>query len=266
VPTVATGADLMTETSKFDGLAAVYAAIRPSYPQQAFDAVEELSGVSLSGARVADVGAGTGISSRQLRDRGARVTAVEVSFPMLQQLAAGSPGVAAVQGSGNALPLRDAGVDLVTFATAWHWVDPERAVPEVRRVLRPRGALACFWNIPVPDVGVRHGYRERMREALGHEPDLGTMTTADRKPDDGPRLELGSHSHLEVRSASIPWSRWITLEQRLANIQSRSYVAELPPDRLARFLDGEREALADRVRDDGLIEEAYTTWLGVVRF
>ena len=255
----------MTETSKFDRLAAVYAAIRPTYPQRVFDAVEQLSGVALSGALVADVGAGTGISSRQLRDRGARVTAVELSLPMLRRLAADSAGVAAVQGSGNALPLRGAGTDLVTFATAWHWVDPERAVPEVRRVLRPGGALACFWNIPVPDVGVRAGYRERMREALGHEPDLGTMTRTDGE-DDGPRLELGSQSHLEVRTASIPWSRWITLDQRLANIQSRSYVADLPADRLAWFLDGEREALADRVREDGLVEEAYTTWLGVVRF
>jgi SAM-dependent methyltransferase len=254
----------MAEPSLFDTLAAVYATVRPTYPDQTFDAIEELSGRSLRGATVVDVGAGTGIASRQLRDRGASVTAIELSGPMLDRLAAASPGVAAVRGSGNALPLRDASADFVTFATAWHWLDPDLAVPEVRRVLRPGGALACFWNIPVPDVGVRRGYRERMREALGHDPDLGTMTSTDAKFDESPHIALGSHAGLEVRSAEFSWSRWITVDQRLANIRSRSYVAALPPGRLAWFLDTERAALSERTRADGLVEEAYTTWAGVV--
>jgi SAM-dependent methyltransferase len=257
----------MAEGSKFDTLAAVYASVRPAYPEQTFDAIEELSGRPLAGAAVADVGAGTGISSRQLRDRGARVTAVELSGPMLERLAADSPGVGAVQGSGNALPLRDASADFVTYATAWHWVDPEQAVPEVLRVLRPGGALACFWNIPVADVGVRNGYRERMREALGAEPDLGTFNGSfdDARVADAARLALGSHAaRLEVRTAAIPWSRWITVEQRLANIRSRSYAAALAPEHLEAFLDTEAAIMAQRQRGDGLVEEAYTTWLGVV--
>ncbi|MGC5412996.1 SAM-dependent methyltransferase, partial [Streptomyces sp. DT225] len=61
----------------FDRAAAQYAAARPSYPDALFDAVEDIAGRPLRGARALDVGAGTGISTRRLLDRGARVVAVE---------------------------------------------------------------------------------------------------------------------------------------------------------------------------------------------
>ncbi|CAM5234505.1 hypothetical protein SMICM304S_03829 [Streptomyces microflavus] len=61
----------------FDAVAASYAANRPSYPPALLDAIEELSGRPLAGARVADVGAGTGIATALLDGRGARVAAVE---------------------------------------------------------------------------------------------------------------------------------------------------------------------------------------------
>ena len=176
----------MPESSMFDTLAAVYAAGRPTYPDGVFDAIQELSGRALAGSRVADVGAGTGISTRQLRDRGAEVTAVELSGPMVRRLVADSPGVTAVMGSANALPLRDASVDFVTFAQAWHWVETDRAVPEVLRVLKPGGALACFWNHAVPERAVGR----RLRRAGQGVP--------------GPRLPLRLRPQHEHRPAPAP--------------------------------------------------------------
>ncbi len=35
---------------------------------------------------------------------------------------------------------------MVVAQSAWHWVDEERAVPEVARVLRPGGRLALVWT------------------------------------------------------------------------------------------------------------------------
>jgi SAM-dependent methyltransferase len=252
----------LAEQSKFDTLASAYAASRPTYPDAIFGALQEISGRALSGARVADVGAGTGISSRQLQGCGAAVTAVELSEPMLRQLVSRSPGVGAVLGSANALPLRDASVDFVTFAQAWHWVDPELAVPEVLRVLKPGGALACFWNTPEADAPWRSGYNDRIRALIGGEPDYGNSSTGfDREP----RIELGTAwSHLPVRVFRAPWSRRITLEQRLTNATSRSYMSDVAPERLAAFLDTERAILLKHF-PDGMVVEEYTTWLGVVR-
>lgn len=251
----------MAEQSKFDTLASAYAASRPTYPDAVFDALQEISGRALSGARVADVGAGTGISSRQLHERGAAVTAVELSEPMLRQLVSQSPGVGAVLGSANALPLRDASVDFVTFAQAWHWVDPELAVPEVLRVLKPGGALACFWNQPKADAPWRSGYNDRIRALIGGDPDYGNTSTGFDKE---PRIELGSRSHLPVRVFRAPWSRRITMEQRLTNAASRSYMSDVAPERLKAFLDTERAILLEHF-PDGMVVEEYTTWLGVVR-
>jgi SAM-dependent methyltransferase len=252
----------LAESSKFDTLASAYAQARPTYPGELFDALQELSGRALSGARVADVGAGTGISSRQLQERGAAVTAVDLSEPMLRQLVSESPGVGAVLGSANALPLRDGSVDFVTFAQAWHWVDPELAVPEVLRVLKPGGALACFWNHPVADAPWRLGYNDRIRELLGGEPDYGNSSTA---LDQEPRIELGGRwAGLPVRVFETPWSRRVTLEQRITNVTSRSYISEVALERLEAFLDAERGFLLKHF-PDGMVVEEYTAWLGVVR-
>ncbi|WP_405686854.1 class I SAM-dependent methyltransferase [Streptomyces sp. NBC_00057] len=70
----------------FGRAAAQYAAARPGYPPALFDTVEELAGRPLRGARTIDVGAGTGISTRLLHDRGARVTAVEPGPGMAEEL------------------------------------------------------------------------------------------------------------------------------------------------------------------------------------
>lgn len=252
----------MAETSKFDTLASAYARSRPTYPAEIFDALRELSGRALSGARVADVGAGTGISSRQLHERGAEVTAIELSEPMLRELIAKSPGVGAVLGSANALPLREASVDFVTFAQAWHWVNPDLAVPEVLRVLKPGGALACFWNMPAAGAPWRLGYNDRIRALIGGEPDYGNDSTA---LDEDPRIELGSRwSHLPVAVFQTSWSRRVPLEHRITNVMSRSYVSDVEPARMQEFLDAERAILLGHFPDAMVIEE-YTTWLGVVR-
>ncbi|HEX5568632.1 MAG TPA: hypothetical protein VFY14_17185 [Streptomyces sp.] len=70
----------MTSTSharSFDKAAARYAANRPSCPPALLDAVEELAGRPLTGVRVADIGAGTGLATVLPHARGAHVVAVE---------------------------------------------------------------------------------------------------------------------------------------------------------------------------------------------
>jgi SAM-dependent methyltransferase len=95
---------------------------------------------------VLEIGAGTGILTRLLAARVGHVTGVEPDDRMRAVLS-GSGVKADVQGGhAEELPVGDSSYDVVIAASAWHWVDEARAVPEAARVLRPRGRLALTWN------------------------------------------------------------------------------------------------------------------------
>jgi len=99
---------------------------------------------------VLDLAAGTGKFTELLVARADRVVAVDPSEPMLSELRRKLPGLTALIGTAEAIPLPDAGCDLVTVAQAYHWFDPEPASHEIRRVLTPTGRLALIWNGPDP--------------------------------------------------------------------------------------------------------------------
>jgi SAM-dependent methyltransferase len=247
-------------TAVFGAVASVYASARPAYPPQLYDTLADMAGRGLDGALAVDVGAGTGIAARQLRDRGARVIAIEPSAGMLAELATASPGVRVLRGDGNALPLRDHRADFVTYAQAWHWADPRRAVPEYRRVLRPGGTFAVWWNLTARQAPWEVAQEERLLAACP-----GYRTGRDRYPDfreraDPAALSLG----FPARIAEFSWSRRVTIGVHLANLNSRSYVAALGTGGAARFLAAERAALAAEFAG-GMVTEAYRTVLAVVR-
>ena len=100
-----------------------------------------------AGCEVAvDLAAGTGLFTRELLGRAARVVAVEPDARMRDVLARRSPELDVREGWGEAMPLPDASADAVFVSTAWHWLDVPRAVPEIARVLRPGGRLGVIWT------------------------------------------------------------------------------------------------------------------------
>ncbi|MFG2225926.1 class I SAM-dependent methyltransferase [Streptomyces sp. NPDC048644] len=240
----------------FDAVAAQYAAARPGYPPELFDAVDELAGRPLSGARVLDVGAGTGISTGLLAARGARVTAVEPGAAMAAELRSAHPGVPLIRGLGDALPLSGgAGLDFVCYAQSWHWTDPAHSVPEALRVLRPGGALALWWNVPDPDVPWAAEQEDRLARRL---PGYHRHDVVRRAPDLIRRLGLGLRPVLRT----VRWTRRIPVETHLAMLGSRSYFATIGPAASAPVLADERAALLE-VFPDGVVEEAYAVYLTV---
>jgi SAM-dependent methyltransferase len=93
---------------------------------------------------VVDLGAGTGLLTRALTSKSRHVIAVEPDERMRSVLAARSPGVEVLAGRGEAIPLPDAAADAVLVSSAWHWMDPAGAVPEVARVLRDGGRFGVL--------------------------------------------------------------------------------------------------------------------------
>ncbi|UNO40575.1 class I SAM-dependent methyltransferase [Streptomyces sp. MST-110588] len=260
----------------FDSVATQYAAARPGYPPALFDALEALTGRPLAGARVLDVGAGTGIATRLLAGRGARVTAVEPGAAMAAELRAAAPGTPLVRALGDALPFADdAGFDLVTYAQAWHWTEPARSVPEAMRILRPGGALALWWNVPDPQVEWAAGQEARLARRLpgyhAHSvaPEAGALIRGlGSGPGSGPGPSPGPGSGFNSGTGPGPgprpepvrrvlrWTRRVPLDTHLAMLGSRSYFAAIGPEAARPVLEDERAELL-KVFPDGVIEEAY---------
>lgn len=135
-------------TERFSDRVADYVRYRPTYPTALTDWLRKAHGVTADW-RIADVGAGTGISSKMFLDAGHAVIAVEPNAAMRGAAVAwlaNHPTFSAVDGRADATTLDDASVDLVSVAQAFHWFDPESTRHEFHRILRPGGLAAIYWN------------------------------------------------------------------------------------------------------------------------
>jgi SAM-dependent methyltransferase len=127
----------------FGAVAGEYNRLRSGPPPEAMDWM-----LPPDATDALEIGAGTGILTRLLVERVARVTAVEPDERMRAVLGAATAGAAVKAGAAEELPAETSSCDVVIAASAWHWVDETRAVPEVARVLRPGGRLALVWSGP----------------------------------------------------------------------------------------------------------------------
>jgi SAM-dependent methyltransferase len=162
----------------FGSIAEDYDGLRPQPPHEAVDWL-----VPAGCAVAVDVGAGTGLFTRALVGRVPQVIAVEPDERMRSVLTARTPGVRAVEGRGESIPLPDASADAVFVSSAWHWMDADLAVPEIARVLRDGGRFGLIWTsrdrevdwvrdldrLPGGDA-VSEQQAERFRRRLDFEP------------------------------------------------------------------------------------------------
>ncbi|HEY1133684.1 MAG TPA: class I SAM-dependent methyltransferase [Nocardioides sp.] len=222
----------------FGSFAADYDRYRPDYPPGALDWV-----LPEDAERVADVGAGTGKLTAALLDRGLHVDAVEPDAAMLEQLGRVAPGARRHRAGAEELPLADDSVDAVVVGQAWHWVDVERAVPEVRRVLRPGGTLGLLWNTVDTEAG---GWVAAV-EALDPDPPRGH----DWRPDD-----VGLPDG-EPELAVVAWTWWVSPDDVAGCLATHSGVAMLPDAERTALLEEAREivraAVDEQDRGDGMI-------------
>lgn len=137
-----------------------YDRYRPAPPPEALDWL-----IPAGASAVLDLAAGTGVATRLLIGRAPRVVAVEPDERMRAVLAARCPEAKVRPGRGEEIPLTDASVDAVVIASAWHWLDHERAVPEIVRVLRPGGTLGVIATLRDARVGWVAEFNALMRES-----------------------------------------------------------------------------------------------------
>ncbi len=160
--------DRAARSRSFETVATDYERHRPEYPAEALRWAAGQLGLE-PGARVLDVGAGTGKLTRGLVAAGFEAVAVEPGGPMLAQLREAVPEAEAHEAPAEAIPLPDGSVGAAFAGQAFHWFDRERALPELHRVIGVGGGLALLWNWWDDRDPLQRELGELMGYA-GHEP------------------------------------------------------------------------------------------------
>ncbi|HUC57393.1 MAG TPA: class I SAM-dependent methyltransferase [Streptosporangiaceae bacterium] len=229
----------------FGSAASQYAQHRPDY---ALEAVRWVLAPVASGAGqrrpidVLDLGAGTGkltgqLAGLRLAGGPLAVIAVEPDQDMLAELRRQLPGVTAIEGKAEEIPLPDASVDAVLAGQAAHWFDLDRAIPEMARVLRPGGVLGGLWNADDNRVG----WVASLHEASGRR--TVVPIGGDERDDEGMTGWLdqaGQGLFKRAEEEEFPNSQTRTADSLVATLSTHSAFLIMEP--------GEREQALGRVR------------------
>ncbi|MBO9662837.1 class I SAM-dependent methyltransferase [Dokdonella sp.] len=236
-----------------------YVRYRPGYPTAVTDYLRE-RGWLWPGAVVADVGAGTGISSALFLDAGCVVHAVEPNAPMraaAESRLGAHRGFQAVDGRAEATTLAADSVDLVAAGTAFHWFDAAETRAEFARVLRGDGHVVLFWNLRRQDDFMR-AYEAILRT---HSRDYAEVESSRRADEIAIRAFFGEGF---LQSATFPNAQRLDFDGLLGRARSSSYVPKPGDAAYAPLRDALRE-LFERSAVDGNVAMHYDTRLYVGR-
>jgi len=231
-----------------------YVKYRPGYPQEAIDYLYDTAGIQVN-SQVADIGAGTGIFSQLLLERGSQVTAVEPNKEMREAAGKkldGRSGFRAVSGSAEATGLPDQSVDFIVCAQAFHWFDRNAARSEFKRILKPGGKVILVWNSRLTSgTPFREEYEQLLRT-------FGTDYTKVNHRNVSAEILSSFFQPGSMREARFTNQQVFDLDGLSGRLHSSSY-SPAPGDPLYERMMIELRQLFERNRQDGKVYFEYET-------
>lgn len=209
----------------------LYSQGRPDYSPMTADWLRRDLGLG-PGKRVIDLGSGTGKFLPRLKDVGADIIAVEPVDAMRQELSRAHPDVTAVEGTAQSIPLPDSSVDAVVCAQSFHWFATTEALAEIRRVLKPGGALGLIWNVRDESVDWVGAITRLIAPFEGDTPRYHTQAWRKLFPAEG----FGPLQERHFPGGHRGPAEQVIVKRTL----SSSFIAALP--------QGQRDQLADQLR------------------
>ncbi|MCQ8783195.1 class I SAM-dependent methyltransferase [Mangrovibrevibacter kandeliae] len=218
----------------FAARAATYAKARPDYPAAVEAWLRDSMGLG-PGSVAIDLGAGTGKFLPRLLATGASVTAVEPVAAMRSELSSRHPGVTALDGTAEAIPLPEASADAILCATAFHWFATPAALGEMRRVLKPGGRLGLVWNIRDDTPAWAQAIAAIVERHAGDAP---------RRRDDAWRALFPGHGFGPLADTRLVHSQVAPSSVIVDRALSISFIAALPDDTQSEVAEEIRMAVA----------------------
>jgi len=236
----------MNSTQRFGTRAKAYAAFRPSYPPAAVDAA--LAGLGDPHAlTIADIGAGTGISSRLFAERGAHVIAIEPNGPM-REAAEPHDRIEWRDGTATKTGLPDASVDAAVACQAFHWFANAEAMNELRRIARRRAGVLQY----------ERDERDAFTRAYGDV--VRSYATDDTEALRRAALAaFGAFPGARITQSEFPSRQPLDLDGLLGRAASSSYLPASGEE--GERLGADLRALFDRFQTGGCIELAMVTYV-----
>jgi SAM-dependent methyltransferase len=249
-------------TTRFSARAPYYHRYRPRYPRAILD-VLETHGLTPQ-AVVADVGAGTGISSELFLDYGCPVYAVEPNAEMRAacvQFYSNRP-LQVINGAAEATTLASHTIDWVVAGQAFHWFDHAAAKAEFARILRLGGRVALFWNDRIPTVSDFVNEYNAVLDDFDIEKGTPSARAKELLAGDDVLDEFFAPHGFELHNLSNP------VEYDWDGLQGRALSASYAPlpdhPRHAEMITALR-TVYDRHQRDGLVQMDYVTKLYIGR-
>jgi SAM-dependent methyltransferase len=250
----------------FEEAPELYERARPTYPDQLFDDLAALAGLG-DGARVLEIGCGTGQATLPLARRGYSILCVELGEGLAA--AAGRnlapfPNVDVVHGNFETWEPERAGFDAIVAFTAFHWVDPELRYEKSARLLRESGPLALVGTLHVQRPG-----GDTFWDEVQEDYDAVVPSDDNRPPPlpeeiDDLRAEIegsGRFEHVGVRR--YVWDLAYSADEYISLLDTYSGHRALDDRRRTRLYDRIRRRV--EARPGGSVTKTYLTILNVAR-
>jgi SAM-dependent methyltransferase len=151
-------------TERFSNRVDDYVKYRPGYPSLIINYLQKHFDLKTD-KMIADIGAGTGISTSLFLKAGYPVRGVEPNKEMrgkLIELTGQFPKLVVVDGTAENTTLPESSIDAIVAGQAFHWFDAEKSKTEFRRILKSGGLLILIWNERKTDSAFEMEYEKQI--------------------------------------------------------------------------------------------------------